>query len=416
MDYIRVIGDFIAEGVGCSYIKNEITGQMVFVDSFMQNMYPGLIKGSNAADFLDWEATGEKYEAGYSADYEQYDMDTKKYFLIRLKVFEEDGDLYRVVNLVDISEAMQLSRDVANTGKFYRDMDQFKTKAIERLSGPYYTLLPLIEQYVSDGGFKILRSFMNIVECYSYDKSKNVYPKDYFSYDEMRDVLAAERCATIKDERLGGEYECMFSGKVANTYYALIHDINFPIKPNARENKLLIDSIRLYIENGLMREEIVYESEHDKLTGLYNKGKYLYMYEHEYKNLNSIGIFNYDLNYLKRTNDNFGHEAGDKLLKRAADSIRAICTKDTIHGYRMGGDEYLCVIVNPTKQEVENLEKKWNEELEKINSKYDDFPCVVAIGSVFGGQGYDFDELMHEADTLMYEDKKRKKKPGEEIR
>ena len=37
--------------------------------------------------------------------------------------------------------------------------------------------------------------------------------------------------------------------------------------------------ISLYIENGVMREKLVYASEHDGLTGLYNKAKYLEMAE-----------------------------------------------------------------------------------------------------------------------------------------
>ena len=46
----------------------------------------------------------------------------------------------------------------------------------------------------------------------------------------------------------------------------------------------------------------------------------------------------------------------------------------------------------------------------------DDFECVVAVGMVWAEAPYNLSEISKEADELMYEDKKRKKKPGEEIR
>jgi dinuclear metal center YbgI/SA1388 family protein len=46
----------------------------------------------------------------------------------------------------------------------------------------------------------------------------------------------------------------------------------------------------------------------------------------------------------------------------------------------------------------------------------DGIECVIAAGVVYGEKGYDFAALMKEADERMYEDKKKKKKPGEEIR
>ncbi len=46
----------------------------------------------------------------------------------------------------------------------------------------------------------------------------------------------------------------------------------------------------------------------------------------------------------------------------------------------------------------------------------DGIPCIVAVGAAFAAKPYDFAELMKLADARMYEDKRLKKKPGEEIR
>ena len=133
-------------------------------------------------------------------------------------------------------------------------------------------------------------------------------------------------------------------------------------------------------------------------------------------NLDSVAVFNFDVNYLKQTNDTYGHEAGDALLKRAADSIHMICKSDNIQGYRMGGDEFLVVAENITEEEIPEIKKEWENALEKINANTREIPCIVAVGIAYGEKEYDFSELMKIADARMYEDKRRKKKPGEEIR
>jgi len=110
-----------------------------------------------------------------------------------------------------------------------------------------------------------------------------------------------------------------------------------------------------------------------------------------------------------------GHEAGDKLLIKAANSIRKV-TSNKVHGYRMGGDEFLLVACDVTKEELDILKDRWEKELERLNTLDDGINCVIAVGVVYGTKGYDFSALMKEADELMYIDKKAKKKPGEEIR
>ena len=80
--------------------------------------------------------------------------------------------------------------------------------------------------------------------------------------------------------------------------------------------------IRLYIENGLLRQQIIFDSEHDKLTGLYNKGKFLDMKSDDFGHPDQIVVFNMDVNNLKLTNDLKGHETGDQLIIRAASATQ----------------------------------------------------------------------------------------------
>lgn len=114
-------------------------------------------------------------------------------------------------------------------------------------------------------------------------------------------------------------------------------------------------------------------------------------------------------------NDLFGHEAGDKLIIKSADSIRKVIN-NKVHGFRMGGDEFLMVAENVTRKETDTIKKRWEEELARLNTADDGINCVIALGVAYGEKGYDYAALLKLADERMYEDKKSKKKPGEEIR
>ncbi len=91
------------------------------------------------------------------------------------------------------------------------------------------------------------------------------------------------------------------------------------------------------------REELLYT---DTLTGLFNRNHYSH---HANAISTSLGfpqaVVVADLNNLKRTNDTYGHAAGDRLIQMLADAARAHWP--AAKGYRMGGDEFLFLIPLP---------------------------------------------------------------------
>ena len=75
------------------------------------------------------------------------------------------------------------------------------------------------------------------------------------------------------------------------------------------------------------------------------------------------------------------------------------------------------IACNGRAADVPALQARWEEALAEVNREVDDgIPCIIAVGTAFAEKPYDFAELMKLADARMYEDKRRKKKPGEEIR
>ena len=150
------------------------------------------------------------------------------------------------------------------------------------------------------------------------------------------------------------------------------------------------------------------EKEYDRMTGLYNKGKFMEMNKHLFRTQETIAVFNMDVNNLKQVNDSLGHEAGDRLIRKAAESLKRIAARNVLP-FRVGGDEFVAVAIHVSREEAEKIRKKWEEGLAELNRQDDGIRCTVACGFAYGEPGFDPDEVFARADRLMYEDKKNRK-------
>ena len=153
------------------------------------------------------------------------------------------------------------------------------------------------------------------------------------------------------------------------------------------------------------------EKDHDGLTGLFNKSKFMELKRSLFQRQDAIAVWNMDVNNLKSTNDTFGHEAGDRLIAKAAQSLKAVEARNVMP-FRVGGDEFILVAIHVNRQEAENIRARWEEALEELNRQEDNVPCVIACGFVFEEKGYDLEAVLALADQRMYEDKKAKKRQG----
>lgn len=142
-----------------------------------------------------------------------------------------------------------------------------------------------------------------------------------------------------------------------------------------------------------------YKSEHDGLSGLYNRVKYQKS-KTIYAGCKNVCIIYIDVNNLKKMNDIFGHEAGDVLIRKAAQKLSF--WEDYGDVYRMGGDEFMVVITNKTEDECNSLIDIWYPTVGCLNRRDDGFKCMMAYGVSFGGMYSDTDELIKQADERMY--------------
>ena len=120
----------------------------------------------------------------------------------------------------------------------------------------------------------------------------------------------------------------------------------------------------------------------DSMTGFCNRLSFeseMSRMNTELDTLKPLSIVVIDIDGLKITNDTFGHNAGDELLKKAASIIRKVFrNRGSIS--RIGGDEF-CVLMPYTdlktaQEKIEHLIKLQN----RLNCIYSDIPISMSIG------------------------------------
>jgi diguanylate cyclase (GGDEF)-like protein/PAS domain S-box-containing protein len=125
-------------------------------------------------------------------------------------------------------------------------------------------------------------------------------------------------------------------------------------------------------------KEIRYLAYHDKLTGLYNRG----FFEEEALRIDvkrslPISIIFCDLNGLKLTNDVFGHEYGDKLLKTFAGILKRVCRQEDVVA-RLGGDEFVILLPKTGHEAAEKICERIRNECSKEKSC--PIPLSISLG------------------------------------
>ncbi|MDY6264514.1 MAG: EAL domain-containing protein [Fibrobacter sp.] len=100
-------------------------------------------------------------------------------------------------------------------------------------------------------------------------------------------------------------------------------------------------SIQDDTEDVLKHQQEIYEATHDKLTGLFTKEHLFNQIKNKVSSEKetSYSIAYLDIKDFKMTNDIFGNEVGDSVLKRVANWIRENATKEWIFG-RLSGDAF----------------------------------------------------------------------------
>ena len=128
--------------------------------------------------------------------------------------------------------------------------------------------------------------------------------------------------------------------------------------------------------------------------------------------------FSIDLNNLKRTNDTYGHSAGDRLIEMWAEAARA--QWPDARGYRMGGDEFLFLIAlpqggTPIEQQLEAFQQRCNSMTQTLADGTAMHPHSALGFALRSDPLMGLEQCMAQADARMYAMKATQRKRSTDI-
>lgn len=179
--------------------------------------------------------------------------------------------------------------------------------------------------------------------------------------------------------------------------------IKILIKKNNRIKRLSIE-----------KEKLQYYANIDTMTGVLNRRFGLELLSKKFylsKDSQSIVVCFVDVDRLKRINDTFGHDEGDRLLINAAKVLKE-SIRNTDFVIRIGGDEFLVVFPKTTMKEVNKIWHEICRNVEEVNKTNKSYNLSLSYGFYECGKvmrkEMSIKDLIKKADEEMYKNKMKK--------
>lgn len=144
----------------------------------------------------------------------------------------------------------------------------------------------------------------------------------------------------------------------------------------------------------------------DQLTGIFNRRHMFHELERYYalnKGSKDFIVLMMDLNNFKKVNDNFGHNAGDEVLKNFGTILNKTCRKNDLP-VRYGGDEFMLILPDTDYEGIESIKNRIDELFFETVKKYESVHLSVGYGIAMS-EGRSIEEVIQQADDHLYRNK-----------
>ena len=156
----------------------------------------------------------------------------------------------------------------------------------------------------------------------------------------------------------------------------------------------------MYYENQKNSAHWRHEAEHDPLTGLYNRGAFDKLRE-EFRE-KPIALMLIDVDLFKEVNDTWGHDTGDKVLRKVA-LLLDQNFRFTDYPCRIGGDEFAVIMTDASSNMKDLVRQKLRRISEGLRNTTDGLPAVtLSIGAAFSDRQNGTDDIFKDADRALY--------------
>ena len=224
----------------------------------------------------------------------------------------------------------------------------------------------------------------------------------------VRPLAKRLKTASLAADRLAkGDYQNLINDPVPDEIGVLSSGIDRLASDLDRDRSL----------RKLAEQKLIYQAEHDEVTGLFNR-KYLLgriqNLDRHSRDLSHSTLF-LDLDRFKEINDRHGHHVGDELLAEVASELSNIID-DSYYIGRWGGDEFVVIMPETDEQIAVDLAMRISVRFDKpfkTSAGYQSVGCSVGVGTT--SDETSLDATVKIADKKMYEAKKAVKNANARI-
>lgn len=150
----------------------------------------------------------------------------------------------------------------------------------------------------------------------------------------------------------------------------------------------------------------------DALTGIYNKGGLQAQAEEAFKRAKLLGtslsLVVFDLDFFKKVNDTYGHDAGDYVLREMSFIVQSRVIRSGDIFARYGGEEFVVLLSDTNLPRAIEIAERIRVTIQKHRFSYQNqvLPITVSLGIATKTQEMkDWDDLFREADKAAYKSK-----------
>jgi diguanylate cyclase (GGDEF)-like protein/PAS domain S-box-containing protein len=315
----------------------------------------------------------------------EFCLDPVRRLYVELRLIPIDSSQY-MITLRNISLRRQAQDALKESESFYRTI--FETTGAA-------SVIFTLDTAIVDAN----RQFSQLSGYTNDELLQGMRLEEFFLPEDL--TLIGEFGRRIKTQagQEGSEYhEARFIDRQGQIKHCIVYASVVPGTDKGVASLVDITSRREY------EEKIIYYSFYDSLTGLYNRR----FFEEELKRLDTMRNYPLtmilgDVNGMKLHNDTFGHQAGDKLLIKMAETIKKGCREDEIVA-RVGGDEFAIILCNTGSREAEQFVKRLQSLIgaEEING----IQLSISFGWACKNKVADsLDEVYKQAENMMYKHK-----------
>ena len=152
------------------------------------------------------------------------------------------------------------------------------------------------------------------------------------------------------------------------------------------------------------KQEIKIISEKDGLTNVYNRRSISEKLSMLDKHQLSYSIVLLDLDHFKTINDSYGHDIGDRVLRRVASILAQNIRHRDMVG-RFGGEEFILILNEDNLSVVKEVAERCRHQIEKTEVQVHNDLCIsitASLGIAIGNQEDSHENIVRLADQALY--------------